>query len=229
MQIARRLGLLLLLLASVELLILPSQSAGMPVTFNLSLTVNSAVCPEGTGPPCLSPPCPFPDCWNPRPAVGRTYGGFFTVDDDVLSKTGINSGTLTAFSIQIENIIWDAFVGHPPGVNNQFVGFRGPIPGCSTCGNFELFAPSPGFDVENGTIVALVGGVFGGADFPFVDFLSGSFGANDGTFGIEGTLAVSRVPQLPSFALFGLGLILVGVSMRRRFKIPSLGPRSARD
>src|SRR6266567_6574041 len=93
------------------------------------------------------------------------------------------SGTTPFFPLQIENLLWDPSPSnHPPGTTNVFAGFRGPVFGDPSCpgGNADpivecLFAQSPGFDMEfqqgvGVQITGIAGGVFGGADVPFVDF-----------------------------------------------------------
>lgn len=85
------------------------------------------------------------------------YSGSFVVDDSILGSDGINkAGVVSAFRIDFGSFVWDM-----NDATSQFAGFRGPD---------GLGASSPGFDVVDGQITNLRGGVFGGADFPFVDF-----------------------------------------------------------
>jgi hypothetical protein len=94
-----------------------------------------------------------------RLQVGKSYAGFLTVDDSILAADGLNmAGLVSAFRIQMEDVIWDLNFADP---ENEFHGFRGPE---------GLGASSPGFDVTSGRLTNLRGGVFGFSDFPFVDF-----------------------------------------------------------
>lgn len=93
---------------------------------------------------------------SPSPA-DTVYSGTFVVDDSILGSDGINkTGSVSAFRIDFGSFVWDM-----NDATSQFAGFRGPD---------GLGASSPGFDVVGGQITNLRGGVFGGADFPFVDF-----------------------------------------------------------
>jgi hypothetical protein len=110
-------------------------------------------------------------------AGGNVYYGAFAIDSAILETDGLGKpGDLGFFVIKMEDNIW----GYNFPINNSFRGFRGPIPDCpsSAC----LGALSPGFDVVDGEITSLRGGVFGSGDVPFVDF--GYSGPN--TFGAHG-------------------------------------------
>jgi hypothetical protein len=94
-------------------------------------------------------------------AVGNHYFGFFAVDDAILATDGLNQpGVVFGFVTKIESNIWSSNFPNPV---SDFSGFRGPG---------GLGAASPGFDVVLGEIVNMRGGVFGGGDFPFIDFSS---------------------------------------------------------
>lgn len=143
------------------------------------------------------------------PPIGTIFFGFFSVDDSLLSMTGVNlPGTVSAFRIAMLNSVWD--ISQP----SDFSGFRGPIPGepCTAC----LFAPSPGFDVLNGEIVGLRGGVFGPADFPFADFRTDAFNAfpRGAPQPFRGDMAIRRVltPAPAPALLMLLGFIVVAIT-----------------
>ena len=96
-----------------------------------------------------------------RLQLGNSYRGWVTIDNSILTTDGKNmAGAVSAFRIQMENIIWDLNGATP---HNEFHGFRGP----DGLGSF-----SPGFDVTTGRITNLRGGVYGETDYPFVDFSS---------------------------------------------------------
>ena len=93
-------------------------------------------------------------------------------------------------------------------------------------GVFCQGALSPGFDVINGDITNLRGGVYGAADVPFVDF-SNVGGANhfnalglavgapgtsfsrvgDGRTLFAGTMEIFRIPEPGTLGLFAIGLL----------------------
>jgi len=213
------LSLLVVLVGGMTLVLAPRPAAATPVGFILALTVENVECATN------APPCGGhgPGSFDPLPHVGHTYYSFFAVQDSLLSQTGVNlPGTLTAFHLQIENLVWDPFT---PSPDNVFSGFRGPIPGNPACpGGVPghcLGASSPGFDVANGTITAISNGVYGSGDAPFVDFAyihgPNGFGSADlSNIYVTGAVTVSRVPAPPAFFLLGCAVVaLVGVTRKR--------------
>ena len=205
------------LIATVLLLASPVAATAYPVTYSLSFLVDEfepgrGVCsatPTGTS--CVDP-------------IGKLYTGYVVIDSSVLATDGRNQiGQLDALSIQMEDNIW-AF--NAPG-NNSLVGFRG--------GAIGLGASSPGFDVLDGQLIGLEGGVFGASDAPFVDFLhpdpssltpdSYRFNAigqpenfNDFSyvFEVQGVMTVSRVPEPATLAMLVVGLAGIGLQVRAR-------------
>jgi hypothetical protein len=164
-------------------------------------------------------------------AVGNTYYGSFAVDDTLLAADGMNlAGSVSAFNITMEDVSWTLGAPSPA---SEFAGFRGPG---------GLGAASPGFDVQGGQIVNLRGGVFGGADYPFVDFstdarlpsapLAGctgaycgnrtnafftanSLGAYGGSMGVYAIAAAVPEPEPTAMVLGGFALVALA-SWRRR-------------
>ncbi len=154
--------------------------------------------------------------------VGAIFTGSFTVDDAVLESDGLNKlADILAFRIKMGETIWDYLQPHP---DSAFGGFRGP----------GGFGP-PGFDVFDGEIVNVRGGVFGTGDFPFVDFSSAvnpvpgdnRFNANyllvklappqlAVVSHVVGDMRVVRVSEPPTLALLCAGLLGLGVMRRRR-------------
>lgn len=168
---------------------------------------------------------------DPRIAVGNVYHGLFSVDSSILAADGLNrGGNLGFLQVQIENFFWCYNVACP---TNLFRGFRGPD---------GLGSASPGFDILNGQIVNVRGGVFGSADFPFIDFSSnildpsptpgctGAYCGNSsnafftnnplGRFG--GSMSVARISEPGTIALLSLGLVCLAV-VRFRKRPPKLG------
>jgi hypothetical protein len=160
-------------LALAALLGAPLTATAIPITYQIKFTalagsVSTRVFPDPIGPGTTH----FED------AAGTVYFGLFAVDDSILATDGLNKpGSVEFFSIQMEDNIW----AYNLAGNNSFVGFRGPG---------GLGAASPGFDVVNGTITNLRGGVFGIADVPFVDF--SLFGPN--TFNARGAPSAPFIP-----------------------------------
>ena len=206
----------------------PLTASAVPVTYQIKFTVLSGSVVTQTFPTSGPPTSQVED------AVGRVYFGSFAVDDAILLTDGIGkSGDLDFFSVQMEDNIW----GYNVAANNSFAGFRGPIPGGPCIGTFCQGAPSPGFDVVNGTITNLRGGIFGAVDVPFVDF-SNVGGANhfnalgltifapgtsfsrvgDGQELFGGTMEINRIPEPGARSLFAFGLIALTFTMRRAGK-----------
>jgi hypothetical protein len=206
----------------------PLTASAVAITYQIKFTVLSGSVVTQTFPTSGPPVVQVED------AVGRVYFGSFAVDDAILSTDGIGkSGDLDFFSIQMEDNIW----GYGVAGNNSFVGFRGPIPGSPCMGTSCLGAPSPGFDVVNGTLTNLRGAVYGAADVPFVDF-SNVGGANhfnalglsifapgtsfshvgDGQELFGGTMEINRIPEPGTLSLFAFGLIALTFTIRRAGK-----------
>ena len=176
----------------------------MPIAYSLTLEVDTVLDTYGPSDPVYQ--------------VGNLYFGFFVIDDAILQNDGVNqAGDLLDFVISIEDYLWST------NFLSDFAGFHGP----------DYFGSSPGFDVQNGEIVNLVGGVYGDGDIPIVDF--GSFGGAGGDnrfsalmldcscYGrsqghIQGSLNVARiqVSEPGTLALLGLGLAGIGLAKRKK-------------
>lgn len=202
------------LLASV--FVSPSQAA--PITYNVTLTVTSPPGYSEDGPPLANPP-----------TIGSVYKIRLTVDDSVLLTDGISMpGLVLGFRAKIDQTIWDM------NQDSDFAGFRGPCYGRDSCTDEEWDMwgmPSDylGFDVVDGKVVGLRGGVFGDLDFPFIDFDGNTFASLSGfaagedelvEVALNGTLAIelapSAVPEPGTLLLSALGLVGVIGLVRRR-------------
>ena len=142
-------------------------------------------------------------------SVGDSFTGSFSVDSAILSTDGVNN---TAG-------IFDFFLPfgrslYATGPENiTLAGFR----------NGSGFASAPGFLIQGGQVVDLVGGVYGSADIPFIDMYNNlsvprnSFLAYDGRTAAYGSLTVAAaVPEPETYAMMALGLGAVGWAARRR-------------
>lgn len=156
--------------------------------------------------------------------VGDRFHGSLLVDDGILASDGpSNAGMPRHLRITMGDTVW------AQDFSSDLTGLRGP------CYN-QALACTPeqgaiwglgsdylGFEVLNGIVVGLWGGVYGVGDFPFVDFNGTRFGATpyrllaDGISfdmeGLMGSMTIRRVPLPGTLALMGLGLLLVA---RRR-------------
>jgi hypothetical protein len=172
------------------------------------------------------------------PVTGEKYYAYIKVDDSILWSDGpANAGEVLAFSSQIGSSVWNPDL--PWSIVNDFAGFRGPCYGPISCtpeqyGIWGLGSEFLGFDVVNGAATGLRGGVFGAADFPYIDFLGDRFSSSSRflvdpdlvgngvyeEFGLQGTLALQRIPEPGSVVLFAIGVFALSAasaaSVRRR-------------
>jgi len=155
-------------------------------------------------------------------SIGNVHVGRFSIDDALLQQSGDNlPGSIVKFFLEISPTTWDqATFDAVPGIT-AFDGFRGPILG-NNCPVPQgcLHAPSPGFNVHDGIITGLQGGVFGVSDVPFVDFKGAFFSAIDihDTL-LQGTLQVTPVPAQQ-------GLLDAPLPLQRMYRDAQAVPRS---
>ena len=212
-------------LAALALLVFlgsPLTATAIPVQYQIKFTALAGSVLTTSFPTAGAPTVDIAD------AAGNVYFGLFAVDDAVLLTDGIGKpGTLDFLYIRMEDNIW----GYNFAGDNSFAGFRGPIPGNAFCmmSMACVGAPSPGFDVVNGAVTNLRGGVFGVADLPFVDFSllgANTFNATGATFGagpgtsfsrvrdVSGTLEIVRVAEPATLLPFGAGLLMLLAALR---------------
>lgn len=203
------------LMTACLMLAAPSASAA-PVLHKLTLVVTEVF--EQPAPECATLLAPTFGCDN---AVGDVHIGFFSVDSTLLGMEGDNlPAGVSNFVLSINDVVWDQANPDPA---SSFSGFR------DTLG----FAASFDVDVHGGSITDVIGGVYGGADVPFVDFSSGfvlspvfglsptnSFYALDVVgVALGGTLQISRVPEPGTLFLISIGMVgmlLPALARRRR-------------
>ena len=157
--------------------------------------------------------------------VGATYHGLFAIDSSILATDGTQEqgAPLIFFTLQIADDIWSY---HLPN-NNAFAGFRGP-------GDFSY---EPGFNIVNGRLIGMCGGVYGAADVPFVDFaqcdngsypnmfsaVGDGFIVPNGTFSfpdlVEGTFTIQEVAEPGALLLAVVGFLSLAIVFpRQRFR-----------
>lgn len=186
----------------------PSPASATLVFYSLTFNVDGVSCANGGTYPtgCNEQPAFGPEFGNINP--GDIYTGHFAVDSSILSTAGINSAaSIFDFYLQYGPV---GVYAQPLGTSLLF-GFR----------NIHGFAAAPSFLIENGQVVDIMGDVYGGADFPYVDFdpsglLTEDFVATDTVQNSFGTYSVARIPEPGSLAMFGAGLAALGLMRRRR-------------
>lgn len=174
-------------------------SAGPLVTYDLVMTLeevqNSPFCTAALGGDrsfgCLS--------------VGQTFRGSFSVDSAILAVDGVNQ---TASIFDLHMPFGNALYATGPE-NLTLSGFR----------NGLGFASAPGFVIQGGQVVDLLGGFFGSADVPHIDFQYAgpqSFSARDGvnTFAAGSLRIATPVPEAETVAMWLAGMALVGLAAR---------------
>jgi hypothetical protein len=179
--------------------------AGPMVGYQMSLTVENVLCDTSCGDP-LSNGARFFGALS----AGQTFVGGFAIDEDILATDGVvNSAPIYNLRMPFGNALYSTAAD-----NMTLWGFRN---------QYGLGAIAPGFKILNGNIVDLVGGFYGGADVPFVDFYSppflpdaNHFWAYDGALGASGSLTITRIPEPATLALLVFGL--AGIGVQRRLK-----------
>lgn len=139
-------------------------------------------------------------------SAGEVFRGAFGIDADFLTTNGV---VTTAPIVDFRLEFGKAFYSTGPD-NITLAGFR----------NGQGFADAPGFVIENGDVVDLYGGVFGFDDQPFIDmhpmYPRNRFSAADQAGTVAwGDLLLNRIPEPGSFALLGIALGALAVSVRR--------------
>jgi len=202
-------GRLLKAAATACLLIslLGTARAGL-VRYDLTLTIESIDAPNG----CAENPLAieFGSVFGCSLAVGDAFQGGFSVDSSILAIDGpTNSAAIFDFFLPFGAAYYSTGAD-----NKSLLGFRNPALGAS----------APGFLIEGGQVVDLIGGLYGVGDYPFIDFsgflLGNRFNANDNVVQAQGALAIATVP-LPSalvLMLTGLGAMWLAALYRGRHR-----------
>ncbi|WP_280151228.1 PEP-CTERM sorting domain-containing protein [Piscinibacter sp. XHJ-5] len=143
-------------------------------------------------------------------STGQVFVGHFSIDSAILLTDGINNtAAISDFYLPFGNLIYST------GPDNTAL---------ATFRNQSGFASAPGFLIENGQVVDLVGGLVGSGDVPFIDMhLPGvlprnRFSAMDASLTTAGgTLRiVTAVPEPETYAMWLLGIAGIALALRPR-------------
>lgn len=180
----------------------PAISAPIPYGFTLSvqsahdLTLSSCAAPSIQYFPCSTAP-------------GDSFRGSFWIDDAFLKNAGTAiSAPVTGFMLRIGSIVWDQ--DHP----SDFRGLRDGL-------TYQSGGNALSFDISNGVITGISGGVWGQSDPPYLDFVKGgTFAALDPAGrALEGLVVVAPAavaePTTAALMLSAAGLF----ATRRRRKM----------
>jgi len=199
------------------LILTPAFAGATAVHYTITYTVDALFGPQVEA---------FPGAFghfDQLPQVGDVYYGSFDVDSsELLPGTGVTDLHIQNFYTKAESLEWDEnrLDGFTPSPATPSVmrGFRSPGVGFSSSIQEARFI--------DGTLVGLSSGVFGAADYPFIDLFDGVGGlgtlgrfnvADLETNGAMGTysIAVAAVPWPGGLELLALGSILVAACRGR--------------
>lgn len=232
--------LLAQIFAAAALLTCLPASASL-ITYQLTFTVLGAFSMNGEI---------LPDNMITPPVIGQAYSGHMTVDDGSAHSVGpLTAMRVVEFYAQIGQSIWDSSqIGTTTSRYPDFYdffGYRGACysgaPALYSCtadesAQFGFGSPLLGFDGEGGGFTRLYGGVFGQADFPWIDFWGDRFSASSRFLSdyapssaalvwtpvaLNGTLTLTRVAEPGILALLLSGVLgMCAVRGRhRRFRL----------
>lgn len=207
-----------------------TSAQAVPIKLHLTFTVESTLffgTPYGNS----------PDQFLSPPSIGSQYYGALVIDDAVVATDGpIVAGEVLGFTAQIGQTVWNiGSLATPTAFPDKYGGngLRGPCynDGRLLCTTEEwaiwgLGSSSLGFEVTNGEVTNIFGGIVGLGDIPFIDINtitpgfwtlpefyirpemvpSGTVGPSYGLIGMSGLLTISKVPEPASLALLCIGL-----------------------
>ena len=208
-------------LAAIGILLAVSAVEAALIPHRIALAVESARTIDGR--PCLAVAPAIRNTFGCDIRPGDVFIGHFAVDEALLAREGSNlTGSIFYFSLGIGGVMWDqnrpfcdfSRPGSPcggPGASD-FSAFRGPMPGSDF--PEHLGAPAPGFDVHDGLLKGLRGGVTGSGDVPWLDFpFAGGFSAYDSNLFLQGRQIVSRsatpISEPPAIALLAITILFL--------------------
>ena len=121
------------------------------------------------------------NCFQTDPKVGNIYYGSFSFDNSQLINPQYVSGStsfvaikLSSFRLDIAGLVWDMSKPWTTPGGSAFAGFRYDA-------NINFSKDTTWFEMDNGALTRWTGGVYGGADPPFVD-TGGLLGVNSDFF-----------------------------------------------
>lgn len=133
-----------------------------------------------------------------KPAIGDVFLGSLLLEDSVGAVDGDDRmGGLLRLDLELAGLSWNYDIA--TGKGGALAGFL------STQG---LGSVSPSFAFAGGELVGWRGGVYGGADVPFIDFLGTGFRSTDaGLASIHGATTFGKIPMVPEPSTFAYFLL----------------------
>ena len=181
------------------------------ITYQVDFTVANP--PDmGFDPVWQQAPSECRDCFQFQPEAGQVFGGTLVVEDTLLATDGDRVGGLVSLDLNLAGVNWgyDILAGY----SGSLCGFRS---------SEELGAVSPSFIIKEGQLVGWSGGVFGGGDYPFIDFSDTKFASMDAWFSgpISGDTKFTLVETVPEpsgtlLLIMGLGGVLVVLRKKKK-------------
>ncbi|GEM_PF-4962697 len=205
------LGISLLL---AEATLTPAQATAIRYTLAFTLTEVSF---DAMGGPWANPPDGCIDCYKYLPLVGDLFTGSVALEDSIASWDGARTGGLISMDLNLAGVNW----GY-----TRDAGFYGSLTGFRNTDHEDVSGPiklSPTFLIEGGDLVGLQGGVYGRADYPFIDFLDSSFRSRDlySSVILSGDIRFAKVESVPEPStawLMPVGLAAVVAAAWRKRK-----------
>lgn len=183
------------------------QAFAYPITYSIRFQVTSVSEKWNSG-----NPGDLVFLFDYKPAIGDVFTGSMRLEDSVGSVDGTDRmGGLLGLDLNLAGLSWtyDEIIGN----SGALTGFRS---------SHGLGAVSPSFAFAGGELQGWQGGVYGAADYPFIDFLGSSFSSVDASFSvISGTTTFQKIAMVPEPSTLVYFLLpIVGWFLTRRSRRP---------